>query len=206
MNYWGSHAIDFENYNFEDLKYFTIYELRKIDIPEDILLMEYDSMKKQFSGYDTTRLTEIVEWSPVSFPGFTDDKKYKISNILSIGPMGMSIIFTPEYIILPSTIYVREDWYSPNNKDKVQAWRSYYFEIITHFGGDHALYADQRVVNRHYVSLHKSEITAFAAFEQTLIEHYGVAKKTLFDYPHGKYPKYYIDHFTDITKAAVPSL
>jgi hypothetical protein len=110
----------------------------------------------------------------------------------------MRIVFTPEHIILPSTIYERIDWYSPRNKEQVQAWRSYYYLVINHFGGDHALYVDERIVNKYYTSHHQPATVTLAAFEQTLISHYGSTKKTLFDYPHGKFPKYYIDTFADI--------
>jgi hypothetical protein len=72
------------------------------------------------------------------------------------------------------------------------------YSIITHFGGDHALYVDEQIINKHYNIYHKPARTALAAFEQTLISHYGTSIKSLFDYPHDKYPKYYIDNFTDI--------
>ena len=112
--------------------------------------------------------------------------------------MGMRIVFTPAYIILPSTICERVEWYSPHNKEQVQSWCLYYYSIITHFGGDHALYVDERIINKHYDIHHVPARTALAAFEQTLQTQYGISKKSLFNYPHGKYPKYYIDTFTDI--------
>jgi hypothetical protein len=113
----------------------------------------------------------------------------------------MRIVFTPGHIILPSTIYERVEWYSPNNKEQVQSWRSFFHSIITHFGGDHALYVDEQIINKHFDIYHKPASTALAAFEQTLVSQYGTSTITLFDYPHGKYPKYYIDNFTDIKSA-----
>ena len=112
--------------------------------------------------------------------------------------MGMRIVFTPEHIILPCTIYERVEWYSPRNKEQVQTWRLFFHSIITHFGGDHALYVDERIINKHYNANYTPASTALAAFEQSLISQYNTSKKTMFDYPHGKYPKYYIDTFTDI--------
>jgi hypothetical protein len=113
----------------------------------------------------------------------------------------MRIVFTPGHIILPSTIYERVEWYSPRNKEQVQSWRSFFYSIITHFGGDHALYIDEQIINKHYDIYHKPASTALAAFEQTLISQYGTSTKTLFDYPHSEYPKYYIDTFMDSKSA-----
>jgi hypothetical protein len=110
----------------------------------------------------------------------------------------MRIVFRPEYIILPSTATERVDWYSPYNRERVQIWRSYYYSIINHFGGDHSLYVDERVMRKYYNDFHEPAHTALTAFEQTLTTKYGPQKKSLFDYNHGKFPKYYMDTFADI--------
>jgi len=198
LNFYANHALDFETTEHVALEYYIITELRKIPIPDDIFLMEYDTLRLQFPGVDISHFTNIAEWSPVSFPGLPNAHKILDKNILSIGPMGIRIVFNPEHIILPSTIYERVEWYSPHNKEKVQSWRIYFYSIITHFGGDHAIYADERIIDKHYDIHHIPANTALAAFEQALIAHYGTSKKTMFDYSHGKYPKYYIDTFTDI--------
>jgi hypothetical protein len=198
LNFYANHALDFETNDYAALEYYAISELRKLAIPDDILLMEYDSLLLQFPGGDISPFTKIADWSPISFPGFPDKRKLTGKHIVSIGPMAMRIVFTPEHLILPSTIYERIEWYSPHNKEQVQSWRSFFYLIINHFGGDHALYVDEKITNKHYDIHHTPANTALAAFEQTLISHYGPSKKTLFDYPHGKYPKYYIDAFTDI--------
>ena len=198
LNFYANHALDFETTGHAALEYYIITELRKIPIPDDIFLMEYDTLRLQFPGVDTSHFTNIAEWSPVSFPGLPNAHKILNKNILSIGPMGMRIVFNPEHIILPSTIYERVEWYSPHNKEKVKSWRIYFYSIITHFGGDHAIYVDERIIDKYYDIHHTPANTALAAFEQTLIAQYGSSKKSLFDYPHGKYPKYYIDTFTDL--------
>jgi hypothetical protein len=199
LNFYANHALDFETTDFAELQYYAVSELRKIDIPEDILLMAYNSVQSQFPGNDISTITKIADWSPISFPGSPDERKYLEKRIVSIGPMGMRVVITPEHLILPSTIFEPVEWYSPNNKEQVQAWRSFFYLIITHFGGDHALYVDERLINNHYNTRHTPANTALTAFEQILISKYGSSNKTLFDYPHGNYPKYYIDNFTDIT-------
>jgi hypothetical protein len=198
LNFYGNHTLDFETSDHARLEYYAISELRKLPIPDEILLTERESVLSQFSGIDISAVTKIADWCPISFPGFNDEHKILKKNVVSIGPMGMRIVFTPEHIILPSSICERVEWYSPNNKEKVQVWRSFYHLIITHFGGDHALYVDDRIINKYYDIHHKPSNTALAAFEQTLISQYGPSKKSLFDYVHGKYPKYYIDNFSDI--------
>jgi hypothetical protein len=86
----------------------------------------------------------------------------------------------------------------PRNKEQVQSWRLFYYSIIINFGGDHTIYVDERITDKHYNIHHKLANIALASFEQTLIEHYGTSKKTLSEYPHGKFSKYYIDTFADI--------
>jgi hypothetical protein len=63
--------------------------------------------------------------------------------------------------------------------------------LINQFGGDHALYVDDKKDYKFYS-------TDLVSFEQALISRYGQSKKGLFDYAHGKFPKYYIDNFNDI--------
>ena len=109
----------------------------------------------------------------------------------------MHIVFTLHHIILPPIIYERIDWYSSMNKEKVQAIRSHFFSIINHFGGDHALYVDERIIGKFDFPLDNSEGSALKTFEQSLIARYGISNKSI-DYAHGKYPKYYIDTFEDI--------
>jgi hypothetical protein len=201
LNFYANHALDFEHTDYAELQYYTISELRKLAIPDDILLMEHSSLLSQFPDGDISAFTKISEWCPVSFPAFPDGRKLPEKNIVSIGPLGMRIVFTPGHIILPSTIYDPIEWYSPNNKEQVQSWRIFFYSIVSHFGGDHALYVDERIINKHYNTNHKPANTALAAFEQTLISQYGTSNKTLFDYPHGKYPKYYVDTFIDIKQS-----
>jgi hypothetical protein len=105
LNFYANHSLDFESTDYESLKYYTISELRKLDIPNDILLMAYNTLQSQFPGGEISAITKIADWCPISFPGSPDELKYTGGNIVSIGPMGMRIVFTPKHIILPSTIY-----------------------------------------------------------------------------------------------------
>jgi hypothetical protein len=202
LNFFGNHALDFVKYDTDDLEYFTISELRTLSIPGDILQIVHNSLISQFQGGDLSMFLNIKDWSPVSFPGTRPELQKKLrEHILTIGPMGMRLVFTPHHIILPSVIYERVDWYSPTNKEKVQSIRSYYYAIINHFGGDHALYVDERITDKFDFPQDNLEGSAMEAFEQSLIGHYGKIKKSMFDYAHGKYPKYYIDTFNDIKQS-----
>ena len=134
----------------------------------------------------------------MSFPSMDGIIDIPKINVPLIGPMAMHMVFTPDKIILPSYIHERVDWYSPFNKEKVQAHRSYYYTIINQFNGDHALYVDERKTSKYYNENLVPPNAALSIFEQALIERYGANKKTLFDFAHGKYPKYYIDTFNDI--------
>jgi hypothetical protein len=69
----------------------------------------------------------------------------------------LRLVITPRYIILPKVVYKRIDWYSPLNKEIVHILRSYYFSIIKHFGGDHALYVDERKESKYYTEIIKKK-------------------------------------------------
>ena len=194
LNFYGNHSLNFEDNDINDLEYYVISELCKIAIPDEIIKMEYDALLLLFPQGDLSRVFEIENWGPISY---NIPRVYKIPkvNVVSIGPMAMRIVFTHNHIILPSSIYDPVEWYSPANKEKVQAWRSYFYAIITHFGGDHALYVDDRKSDKYYNTKIKPDEYALEIFEQSLISRYGTTKKSLFDYPQGKFPKYYIDNF-----------
>jgi hypothetical protein len=193
LHFYGNHTLPFETNSIDQLEYHVISELRKIDLPDDLLLLLFDAVREQVPGNDISVFTEIENWSPITFPDIPGVRNFPKKNITAIGTMGMHIVFTPEHIILPPLFYERLGWYSPLHKEEVQLIRSYYFTLVKHFGGDHALYVDDRIVKKYY-----SRNIPLKDFEQTLITRYGTSNKSLFDYTHGKYPKYYIDHFTDI--------
>jgi hypothetical protein len=199
MNFLGNHNLNFEDNDHDTLEYYTITELRSLSFPDGLLQMEQEAVNKQFPHGFLSAFGEITEWCPITFPGFEHMKKITDRHVVTIGPFAMRIVFTPEYIILPSNLYERVDWYSPNNREKVRLWRTYYKLVINHFGGDHALYVDERVMNKYY-NHHAPPDTALASFEETLVAKYGTSKKSIFDYPHGKFPKYYIDTFPDMAE------
>ena len=194
LNFYGNHSLNFENNDIDELEYFTITELRKIAIPEKILQMEYNALLLMSLRHDCSRAFKIDNWYPISIND-SEVRKFPKDNVVTFGPMAMRIVINPTHITLPSSLYEPVEWYSPENKEKVQAWRSYYKTIITHFGGDHVLYVDERKTDKYFHTKVKPNEYALEAFEQTLISKYGKTKKSLFDYPQGKFPKYYIDYF-----------
>ena len=202
LNFFGNHSLDLQEENIDELKYYVILELRKLPIPELVLQIEYSSLCKQFPGDDLSTFLNIKNWNPISFPFIPSIGKIINRNIVSIGPMGMRIVFAPHHIILPEIIYERIDWYSPMNKENIQAIRFFYYTIVNHFGGDHALYVDERIRAKFDFSFPYSNGSGLSVFEQSLISRYGISNKSLFDYAHGKYPKYYIDTFSDIINKA----
>ena len=172
LNFYGNHTLDFENSEINDLEKYTILELRKLPIPEAVLQIVYNSLEKQFQGAALSKLSDIEDWCPVSFPGNPVDDIIPKDRILTFGPMGMRIVITSYHIILPSILFEYVDWYSPLNKDKIQAIRSYYYTIINHFGGDHAIYVDEDITNKHFSLRKKTIKPPLAAFEQSLIKNW----------------------------------
>jgi len=198
LEFYANHTLDFENTDIHKLEYDAISELRTIEIPADILNMVLDSIRLQFPGGDLSIFTAIENWCPLSPPNIKSLPEIAKEHIVSLGPMGLRFVIRPDYIILPAIIYEPVDWYSPLNKEKVQIIRSYYHTVISLFGGDHALYVDTDILNKYFPSKKKSDNAALISFEQSLVKRYGTPEKNLYEYPHGEYPKYYIDHFTDI--------
>lgn len=177
LEFYANHTLDFKKNDIDKLEYHAITELRKIDIPKDILLMVLDSLRLQFGAADLSVFTGIANWSPLSPPVIKGLPKIPKINIVSIGPMGLRFVIRPQHIILPAIIYERADWYSPQNKEKVQKIRSYYHSIISLFGGDHAVYADEKVIKKYFPSTKNDDTSALPSFEQALIKQYGTSKK-----------------------------
>jgi hypothetical protein len=76
LNFYANHTLDFENNDYTELQYYAISELRKLAIPDDILLMERNSLLLQFPDGDLFAFTKIAEWCPISFPVFSDERKH----------------------------------------------------------------------------------------------------------------------------------
>ena len=194
LNFYANHTLDFVKYSFDELQNKVISQLNSIAIPDDIIIMGLDTLKLQFPREDLTKFYSIKNWCPFSFSDTISEQAIPNSNIALIGQMGMSIVFTPKHILLPTVIDESADWYSPNNKDKVQVWRRFYYAIIKEFGGDHALYVDGQELCQYYDHIDNPSLQRF---EKALEENYGSSNKSMFDYSHGEFPEYYIDTFTD---------
>jgi len=112
--------------------------------------------------------------------------------------MCQHIVITSHYIKLLEIIYDRKNWYSTYYKEKINIIRSYYNTIINHFGGEHALYTSECLRQKYYNADIQLAGSALLAFEQSLVSQYGTIFRSLFTFPNGKYPHYYIDTFKDI--------
>jgi hypothetical protein len=99
---------------------------------------------------------------------------------------------------LPSSFNYPEAWYSLQNKEKVNQWRSFYRQILTLFGGDHVLYVNERTIDNLYDTTLLPSSTCLSNFENSLISKYGKTVKSIFGFPKSKLPKYYIDYFVDL--------
>jgi hypothetical protein len=198
LTFYGNHSIDFENDNPDALKYYVISELRKIPIPDEIFLEAHNSLIKQFgSDQDLSTFWEFDTWYPVSFPILPQLDDVIKKNIALFGPMGLNTVFTPHHIMLPAVVYEPLAWYCPQNRELVQTIRSYYHAIINHFGGDHALYVNERIADKYYSNNQLVNGSALTAFEQTLVSRYGPVKKPMYSFTPQKLPKYYLDPVTD---------
>jgi hypothetical protein len=195
LKFYGNHNLNFEDNDIDTVEYYAITELRKIPIPNEILLAVYDSLVRLFKHGNISKFTEIENWCPVSFPP-QGVRNFPKQNVVTFGPLGMHLVITPHHIKLPTVLYELADWYTPLNKETVQILRTYYQSVITLFGGDHALYVNEPIFDKYYTYKKQINGSALTAFEQTLKDRYGPNKKPLFSYTPGKYPKYYIDTFT----------
>jgi len=198
LEFYGNHNLDFENNDINHLEYYTISELRKIPVPEEILAITKEWLLNFFIDGDISKFTSIDNWYPISFKKIPGVRDFPKEHVVSIGPMGLRLVITPNYIILP-TIYTNPvDWYSPHNREKVHIIRSYYFAVIKLFEGDHALYVDDKKSSKFLDNKKVVDGSSLTAFEQVLFTRYGTVDTSLYSFPLGKYPKYYIDTFTDL--------
>ena len=171
-------------------------KINEIPIPDEIYLFHYDALYNQFKTRDLGTFYKIDKWCQMIVPDLPEGAD-KYPSISLLGPMGMFLFFHPEYIELPPVICDRVDFYSPYNAELVHITRTYYHAIITLFGGDHALYVEDRKFQRNYKTL-PNPFDTLPSVEQYFIKRYGLNKKPLTKYSHGKYPKYYIDDFEDL--------
>ena len=118
--------------------------------------------------------------------------------------MTLHLVFTPHVIFLPPVLYEHIDWYSPENREFVNIIRSYYFSVVKLFGGDHVLYADERLWEKYYPDSGTMNGSALTEFEMTLQVYNGKCKKPFYAYKSGKYPRYYVDRFEETVTAHRP--
>jgi hypothetical protein len=191
MKYFSSHKFDFKNNDIYEIQDYIISELNKIPISAKLQDIIISGLINIFLGDMLSFLISQDKWRPMHCPSYEKGIEIEKQNIFAFGPLGMHFFITPTYMTLPEIIFARIDWYSPNNKEKVQEVRNYYHSIIKVFGGDHVTYADERIWQKYF----EEDVSLF---DQTLISKYGINKKPLFSYPHGKCPRYYIDTFNDL--------
>jgi hypothetical protein len=196
LQFYGNHSIDFGYDDINTHENYAISALRQIPIPDEILLAEYDALMKYMRGCDISKLVEIDNWVPVKFPPRPGVMSFQKENIVTFGPMGMHLVITPQHIKLPGILYEKAEWYSPLNKETVQILRTYYHTIINQFGGDHALYVNERIVDKYYNDEDLMDSSTLAAFKQNLLDRYGPIKKPMHGFTPSKLPKYYLDPVT----------
>jgi len=191
LAFYANHKLDCTESTINLLTRDVLSKMNQLPIPDEALATAHTSLVSSSPNSDLSRILEIKRWCLLRFPG--SNPEVCEDRIVSIGPLAMRLVITPDHIMLPSILYYEADWYSPKNKDVVQSIRSYYREMIKMFSGDHALYVKENIADNHFeahFSLHD--------FEQYLMTRYGAINTKLFAFGDGKYPKYYIDTFDDI--------
>jgi len=177
LKFFGDHAINFEDNDQRAVEYYFISELRKIPIPYEIIEILQESLLTHCSNKAISKYASLQGWYPLvptDVPG-----RHKIDmtgRILTMGPLGISMLLRPHYIDLPGLISDRIEWYSPYCKELVQAIRSYFYTVISHFGGKFALYTDNRNWNNLWEDDTIVNGSALVGFEHTLKAKYSKIK------------------------------
>jgi len=195
--FFGNHNINFEDNDIEAVENYVIKELNKIPIPDVLYSILEDNLISKYLGDKLTKLLSIDKWFPIPFHQIPSIQGFLKDRIVAIGPMCMHMVITPHHIKLPEIIYNKIIWYSPGNREKIQAIRSYYYSIIEHFGGSFALYATEHLWQKYFIANDFLGASTLFSFKEVLKSKYNTNKKSIYNFPHGKYPHYYIDTFND---------
>jgi hypothetical protein len=196
--FFSNHNINFEDNVIEVIENYVIKELNKIPIPDALYSILEDNLISKYLGDKLAKLLSIDKWFSFPFHQIPDIQGFLKDKIVVIGPMCMHMVITPHHIKLPELIYNKVLWYSPENKEKIQAIRSYYYSIIEHFSGSFALYATEQLWQKYFITNDFLGASTLYSFKEVLKSRYGTNKKSIYNFPHGKYPNYYIDTFNDI--------
>jgi hypothetical protein len=196
MAFLGSHDIDFSGskkniidmiasrlsgFKIENLQFFIDYE--------QAFFADFEYLK-------TVPRKDRWEFSDFSFSGFlgiTDKRKV----IAAIGPYGLMLRISDTYMEFIAPIYNRTEWYSPDNTVTVTVWRNYFKQIITLMGGNEALYITQAYFDK-YHPFFQDMNTTFSQKIETLTKKHGPINKPFTHYGNGKYPRYFLDNFTNL--------
>jgi hypothetical protein len=192
----GGHNIDFSGdkqkiintigksisrFQFENLQFFIDYEQTSFAGIEH-LKTDHRNDRWQFSDFSLD-----------GFLGIPDKRKV----FAIIGPYGLMLRISDTYIEFMTPIYSRPDWYSPDNAQSVIEWRRYFKQIITLLGGSQALYITQAYFDKYHDFFRDLNIS-FAEKIETIIKRHGAVNKPFTYYGNGKYPRYFLDTFTNL--------
>jgi len=61
-----------------------------------------------------------------------------------------------------------------------------------------SLYATERLWQKYFVVNDSLGDSTLFSFKEILKSRYGTNKKSIYNFPHGKYPHYYMDTFNDL--------
>jgi hypothetical protein len=160
-----------------------------------------------WQGYDDEIRNEwhekIDNWKGNDWDYYIDDNWEDCTKINFYGPYNFIISFTNNNIQFNDPGYRYSTFFGMDKKHRIE-WRKYYYQVISLFGGDFALYLpDQGDVAAEFTEKIWDYDLDLNSVKKDLIEKYGENKFGIDDFPTDEddfveLPYYFIDYFEDI--------
>ena len=203
---FANHAIDFSSNNLQHIAENIKYELNNSYFVNQAEIRPLIRSYYDWQGYDDIQSKwheKIDNWTGNDWNYVIDCDLSSFSEICYHGPFYLRMSFTDKHIKFHDPGYRYHTFFGLEKKDRDE-WRKYYYQYISLFGGDYALYLpDQGEVAWEFTekiydcNLHLEKII------EGLIKKYGPNKIGIneFSFDENVFidpPYYFIDRFDDL--------
>jgi len=196
LNTFGKHTIDFNGKTYLELTTEIKAKLDKIEITNleyiKHALLDFYRDKEWLDGI-TDHIKKLHKWHFEEEDYRWTEDKY----ITLYGPHNLELAFDEHKIFFWDPPYRYNYWFHWIEKLHRDEWRKYFYQIITGFGGNRAIYLPDNMSESSKYAQECDDWT-FEEIENGLIKDYGKFEKPLHEIKEEDDCWYYIDYFKDI--------